>query len=159
MFNCPDCRLHITTLDTIPHRCTPRVLKCLGNSPYAVDSKVSEFSLPHVTTTTMMDAPLVSDDGEVLEEREGEIWVRSGDNVQDLADHIDAVLVAGLDYCDLACIGAGAVNQAVKAVAVFREMAADSKYTVNTQPYFSNITDDQQRRRTRMMLRVTAVPA
>lgn len=130
----------------------------LGDSPYAVDSQVSEFQLPRVTTTTM-EAPLVSDDGEVLEERECEIWVRSGDNVQTLADAIDDMLSSENEYCDLACIGAGAVNQAVKAIAVFRDAASDHNYTVNTQPYFSNITDDQQRKRTRMMLRVTAIPA
>jgi stage V sporulation protein SpoVS len=142
-----------------PRGSTAPPLKSLGDSPYAVDSQVSEFQLPDVTTTTMIEAPFVSDDGQVLEEREGEVWVRSGDNVQTLADIIDGVLAAGSGYCDLACIGAGAVNQAVKAIAVFRETAANNRYLVNTQPYFSNITDDQDRKRTRMMLRVTADPA
>lgn len=104
----------------------------------------------------MEEAPFVSNDGVLLEEPQDEIWVRSGDNVQALADDIDFTM-AGRGYVNLACIGAGAVNQAVKALAVAREIAAlEHSYSLVAQPYFSNITDDQDRKRTRMMLRVTA---
>lgn len=103
----------------------------------------------------MTDAPFVTNDGTLTEQPEDELWVRSGDNVQALADDIDATM-EGRGYVNLACIGAGAVNQAVKAVAVAREIAAEHAYALFIQPYFSNIVDDQERKRTRMMLRVTA---
>lgn len=103
----------------------------------------------------LVEAPFISNDGVLIEQPEDELWVRSGDNVQDLADDIDETM-EGRGYVNLACIGAGAVNQAVKAIAVAREIAAEHRYSLIAQPYFSNITDDQDRKRTRMVLRVTA---
>lgn len=106
----------------------------------------------------MITAPYVQDDGVIAEQPEDELWIRSGDNVTTTARDIeDFLLDFPGNYLDLACIGAGAVNQAVKSIAVARENLGSLmvETSVVVQPYFSNIIDDQGRKRTRMMLRVS----
>jgi stage V sporulation protein SpoVS len=92
----------------------------------------------------------------VLVPDQGEIWVRSGDDVHKLAaDLLD--MLDDFRYVDLACIGAGCLNQAIKAVAVARERLARVARDIVMQPYFSSFIDDRDRSRTRIMLRCVEV--
>ena len=85
-----------------------------------------------------------------------EIWVRATDDVHKLAaDILDKV--EDFDWVEAACIGAGCLNQATKAIAVARERLGKDKLDLIAQPYFSSFTDDQDRSRTRIILRLMLV--
>lgn len=105
---------------------------------------------------TIVETPHAVDDGVLLTAPDHEIWVRGHEVVQRLAKKIIDRLTERDDqktwpYVDLACIGAACVNQAVKAIAVARE----SSNELLIVPFFSTITDESDRTRTRVMLRVT----
>lgn len=102
-------------------------------------------------------APLKTKDEEpLLVPKLGEIWVKNDEDVHRLA----GLIVDGLqdvDLIELACIGAACSNQALKGIAVARERLQKAGEDLVVQPYFSSFVDDQQRNRTRMMLRVFVV--
>lgn len=105
----------------------------------------------------MTRPPYVVREGEMTEEPDDEIWVRSGDGVHKLVERIQTVLDSG-PYADVACIGASTVNIAVKAVAVLREKVGDG-LDVYVQPYFSTVIDNDRddltdNIKTRVVLRV-----
>lgn len=106
----------------------------------------------------MITAPYVQDDGYVAEMPSHEFWIRSQDNVPRTVDEFIQALAGLPGHIDIACIGAAAVNQAIKVVAVARQRLAEKGLDVILQPFFSNILDDDDSRRTRMMLRATVKP-
>lgn len=102
-------------------------------------------------------APLkTKDETPLLVPAPSEIWVRNGDDVHRLcADLMERL--EDFDVVNLACIGAGCLNQAVKAIAVARERMLKYNEDLVVQPYFSSFIDDQDRNRTRIVLRVFVV--
>jgi stage V sporulation protein SpoVS len=98
-------------------------------------------------------APYKAREGKITEAPAHELWIRAHDDVhrtaQDILDDLK-----DSEWIDLACIGAACVNQAMKSIAVAREMAMAMGKDLVAQPWFSSITDDQDRRRTRLMIRV-----
>lgn len=107
-----------------------------------------------LTLLNVTPAPFKVKEGPVLEAPEHELWMRAADNVHRTAtDIIDSL--RDESTVDLACIGATCVNQAMKSLAVARERMKRQGFDVVMQPFFSTIEDDQQRERTRLMMRVT----
>jgi stage V sporulation protein SpoVS len=110
-----------------------------------------------------MRAPFkVKEDGDMSRPRDGEIWVRTTDDVHKLAADLldmleDKPVVNDVRFVDLACIGAGCLNQGIKAIAVARERIERHGTDLTVQPYFSSFVDDEGRNRTRMVLRVTEI--
>lgn len=98
-------------------------------------------------------APLKANQGVMTEAPESELWMRANDDVHRTASEIVQELEDSL-WVDLACIGAPCVNQAIKSIAVARERLAKKAKDINVQPWFSTITDDQDRKRTRVILRL-----
>ncbi len=95
----------------------------------------------------------IKETDDMSQPRDGEIWVRTTDDVHKVAaDLLD--MLEGRDFVDLACIGAGCLNQGIKAIAVARERLERHDGDLLTQPYFSSFVDGEDRKRTRMMLRV-----
>lgn len=106
--------------------------------------------------TLIGSTPTSVDHGVLLEPLDSEIWVSSHEDAKRLANEIvDNIYKFG--FVDLACIGAGCVNQAIKAIAVAREAMRENNHEVGTLPFFSTIKDDKDRERTRMILRVLCV--
>jgi stage V sporulation protein SpoVS len=101
-------------------------------------------------------APYKENQGSVTEAPEGEMWMRSHDDVHRTASDIIEELEPN-KWVDLACIGAACLNQATKSVAVARERLNKRRLDLLVQPWFSTITDDKDRVRTRLMLRVMKV--
>jgi stage V sporulation protein SpoVS len=96
--------------------------------------------------------------GDLTQPRQNEIWARANDDVHKLAaDILDMVDYDKPVPIDVACIGAGCLNQAIKAIAVARERISRDAYDIALQPYFSSFTDDQDRSRTRIVLRLVVV--
>lgn len=106
-----------------------------------------------------MNAPFKLKEGQVLEAPEHELWMRAADNVHRTANDIVEAVSIDIGWVDLACIGATCVNQAMKSLAVARERIRRHGFDLTCQPWFSTITDDKDRERTRLMIRVTRVPA
>jgi stage V sporulation protein SpoVS len=104
----------------------------------------------------MITAPYVSNDGYVAEMPVHEFWIRSEDNVPRTVDELLASFHTM--HMDIACIGAAAVNQAIKVLAAARQKLEVDNIDIVIQPYFSNILDEHNRKRTRMMLRATMQP-
>lgn len=103
-------------------------------------------------------APFKVVEGRVDEMPEHELWIRASDDVHRTASDMIAELVEDKKpFLDLACIGAGAVNQANKSIAVARERLAKKSLDIVCQQFFSTIKDDQDRNRTRMMIRLMLV--
>jgi stage V sporulation protein SpoVS len=103
-------------------------------------------------------APYKLKEGKVSDMPDHELWIRGGDNVHQTATDIIKDLVdAKMKFLDLACIGAAAINQGMKSLAVARERLARKSIDIIAQPWFSTITDDQDRERTRVMIRLTVV--
>lgn len=105
-------------------------------------------------------APPCSEDIRHLapEQPSTEIWVRGGDGVARLVDQVFERLEFHR-YVDLACIGAGAVNQGIKAVASARARAASAGRDLLCRPFFSVVLNDAGDEKTRLVLRVITVPA
>lgn len=101
-------------------------------------------------------APYKENQGVVTEAPEGELWIRSHDDVHRTATDIVEELNHSVQV-DLACIGAACVNQAMKSVAVARERLSTRGHDIMVQPWFSTITDDRGEKRTRLMLRLFLV--
>ncbi|MCK9556064.1 stage V sporulation protein S [bacterium] len=72
------------------------------------------------------------DDGDTI------LKVAAATKPQSLAGSISSMLDKRAD-CRLLAIGAGAVNQAVKAVAIARGMMAPKGYDVSMSPYFAKV--------------------
>ncbi len=97
------------------------------------------------------ETPFSVKHGKMTDAPDTEIWIRGKEDPKRLARDIKAA-VNSYEYVDLACIGASAINQAIKAVAIAREKMR----TIVCVPYFSLVTDEQDNERTRMVLRITA---
>jgi stage V sporulation protein SpoVS len=108
---------------------------------------------------TFSPAPFKTEDGKLDDMPDHEFWMRTHDNVHKTATELLRVFTEEkLSWIDMACIGAGCLNTAIKCVAVARERVRKDRDLV-VQPYFSTIVDEQNRERTRVMLRVTLVNA
>lgn len=112
------------------------------------------------TALTVVPAPFKGKEGQVLVAPDHELWMRAADNVHRTAADIlgefqSDGITDGIATLDLACIGAACVNQAMKSVAVAREKAKRQGFDFVIQPFFSTIIDDQDRERTRLMMRLT----
>jgi len=114
-----------------------------------------------IVATGNAPAPFSVEQGVMTEQPDNEVWVRAGDKVNKLAARVVefARLQDFLDHntLDLACIGAAAINQAVKAIGAARMELQRDMLDVVTQPFFSTIIDDKNRERTRLVLRVFVV--
>ena len=90
---------------------------------------------------------------------DNEIWSRSNYNVNILADLIISKLTNGQQYIDVASIGAGALNQAIKAVAIARDRMLGAGQDLILVPYWSVIKPhyDKTNECTRVMIRVFRV--
>lgn len=109
----------------------------------------------NVVLKLVNETPFSVDQGKLLEPPLTEIWVRGKEDPKQLAkDVFDDISVFG--RIDMACIGAAAINQALKAVAIIRGKQPTA--TIVVVPFFSVISDDKDRERTRMMLRVIYCP-
>lgn len=99
--------------------------------------------------------PLSVYDGVVQKEGD-EIWIRSGDMPTVVARKITAGLRDGADILRLAAIGQTAVNQAMKGVAVARQMWRDISEgsDLYTSIYFSTVIDSDNKERTRLIIAV-----
>lgn len=110
----------------------------------------------------MLYPPYTVNEGELLYQPKDEIWSRNSDeHVGTMADAITTALDGSDDgdeerreFVDVASIGAGALNQAIKAVAVARLHFLQIGHDLVATPYFSTINDGEGRERTRLMLRV-----
>lgn len=102
-------------------------------------------------------APAVQDDGLALDPRDNEIWINTNDAAHKVA--MDIILrLEGTGMLTLCAIGAGAVNQAVKGIAIARDkMLTEGFYDLIVQPCFSTIHTQSGDTRSRMLLFVTAV--
>ena len=103
-------------------------------------------------------------EGKVDRDTEDRVWVGKEENVQHLAQLIvdklerDRYLKSQDEpWLDLACIGWSSLNQAVKAIAVARELVGPGKHDLVMQPAFSTIVDFAEQERTRIILRVFRV--
>lgn len=65
--------------------------------------------------------------------------VRNDTNVQLLAGAIAKVMAKKNVGCEVTCIGAAAVNQAVKGIAIARSMVATTGYDLVMRPAFETI--------------------
>lgn len=103
----------------------------------------------------MSRVPLSVDEGQVVDQPDDEIWVRSNDQPHGLADSIVEAL-HGVFQVKVAAIGAAAVNQAVKGVGIARQQVREIEPALELCiiPYFSTILDDDDNRRTRLILHV-----
>lgn len=102
----------------------------------------------------MTDTPYKIKEGKVTERPEHEFWIRANDNVHQTARDIIAAVTGEFDWIDLACIGAACVNQAMKSIAVARELGAKKDIDLVVKSFFSTVTDDKDRERTRLLIRV-----
>lgn len=112
----------------------------------------------------MINIPTKIKQGKVIEAETDEIWIRANENVHRIAKKISDSIDAGVEddgdsgaYVNLACIGAACVNQAMKAVAVARESIILKGFELLARPFFSTITDDKDRERTRLMIHVERI--
>jgi stage V sporulation protein SpoVS len=102
-------------------------------------------------------SPPYSENAGVMIDQPGhEVWARSGDQVGTIADHVIRRL-GRYPFVDVACIGAGAINQALKGIAVARKEHLQTGGELVVVPFFSMIEDDKGRERTRMVFRVFLV--
>jgi len=103
----------------------------------------------------LTQAPYKVREGDVTEQPEDEIWVRAQEGVAVICDKI-MIALDNMPYVDMACIGAAAVNQATKAVALARDRThtGDSRMDLYAQPYFSTVDDEEHDGKTRIMIRV-----
>src|SRR5690606_22155764 len=101
-------------------------------------------------------APLLALQGRVDKIPDHEVWVRSSDGVGTLSTKIVQALEKR-PFVDIACIGATAVNQGVKAVAQARKDFAPSRRDLVVQPFFSMVNSGHEDAKTRILLRVTLV--
>lgn len=86
------------------------------------------------------------------------MWVRANDNPNDLAEEISTTCME--QGVTIAAIGARAVNQAIKGIAIARERFFDASGgygDLDSVPFFSTIVDEQGRERTRMMIEVRPI--
>lgn len=99
--------------------------------------------------------PLESYDGKVDGSKAEEIWVRSKDFPSNIARKI-VELVDSHGQAHVCTIGAESINQAIKGLAVARQMWRDLKDDQDLYgiPYFSTVLDQDDHRRTRMVTRV-----
>lgn len=99
--------------------------------------------------------PLSQYDGKITSQRPEEVWVRSKDFPTNIARKITET-IQECGQAHVATIGSEAVNQAVKGMAIARQMwremtsGEDLYFTV----YFSTIIDGNDEQRTRMVFRV-----
>lgn len=93
----------------------------------------------------------------LLEQPETEIWARTGDNVKHIADQIYVALEAQSAFIDVASIGAGALNQAVKGIATARQRFLAVGMDIHCVPFYSVVTDDRGGEKTRLVFRVQMV--
>lgn len=110
--------------------------------------------------TLLETTPTKTIDGELHTAPNHEIWVRNNEDIHKLVRNVIDRMNGkdGWHSVDLACIGAACVNEAIKAVAIVREQVRDKHSTeVYSVPFFSTITDDKNRRRTRIMVRLIPV--
>lgn len=107
-------------------------------------------------------------EGRVEKITDGKLWVMKDDDVKRLAEIINHRIEIEKygdqfgeeePFTDLACIGSGAVSQAVKAIAVARELVGPDGFDLVVVPSFSTIIDSGDEERTRILLRVFRVPA
>lgn len=70
--------------------------------------------------------------------------VRNDTNVQLLAGAIAKVMAKKNVGCEVTCIGAAAVNQAVKGIAIARSMVATTGYDLVMRPAFETIKLNQK---------------
>lgn len=103
-----------------------------------------------------MKAPLKSNDGKLTDMPDHELWIRTHDNIHKTAKEIVEELTLD-DWIDLACIGAGCLNTAIKCVAIARETLLKNGLDCTMQPFFSTVIDDRDRERTRIILRVSRI--
>ncbi len=102
--------------------------------------------------------PLSTYDGKIVSQQDEEVWVRSKDFPTNIARKITETVQAQ-NQAHVATIGSDAVNQAVKGIAIARQMwrditeGEDLYFTV----YFSTIIDGNDQQRTRMVFRVWAM--
>jgi len=66
-----------------------------------------------------------------------ELHVRGGSDCRQMAGLIGKRISEGVDLVSLRCVGAAAVNQAVKAVAIARKFAALDGVDLRCSPYFT----------------------
>jgi stage V sporulation protein SpoVS len=105
-----------------------------------------------------MKTPYKLKEGKIVECPEHEFWIRANDNVRTTARDIAAAVTGKYSWIDLACIGAACINQAIKSIAVARELVAREQCDLIIKPFFSTVIDDKERERTRIVLRVCKVP-
>lgn len=107
----------------------------------------------------MMNRPPFSiEQGVLLEQPESEIWARTGDNVKTIADQIFTALAeSSLPFVDVASIGAGALNQAVKGMATARQKFLALGLDIHAIPFYSVVIDDRGGEKTRMVFRLEVV--
>jgi len=104
---------------------------------------------------SIIPIPLSQYDGKIEYQPEDEVWVRGADSPANVArKYIVSLQERGRVV--VATFGARAVNQAVNAVAIARQMWRDSEMgeELNMVPYFSTVIDANGNDRTRMMLMV-----
>lgn len=98
--------------------------------------------------------PLSTWDGKVTTQEPHEVWVRGGDFPTNVARKItEAVEEHG--HSLIAAIGADAINQAMKGLAIARDMwrlmDGHEHQDLGCVPYFSTIIDSNGNQRTRLM--------
>lgn len=100
--------------------------------------------------------PFTTHDGKLVEQPDDEIWIGSGYTPHMVAESILDRINESTDRALLAAIGAKAVNQAIKGVAVAREIYNQKNpwLDFDVVPYFSTIIDEEGRERTRIMMMV-----
>lgn len=108
-----------------------------------------------MTTHIKIPFPLSQYDGKIELQRDFEVWVRSKDFPTNIARKIVETIL-NISHVHVCTIGADSINQAVKGIAIARQMwreltdGEDLYLTV----YFSTIIDSNNKQRTRMVFRV-----
>jgi len=102
--------------------------------------------------------PLSTYDGKIVSQRPEEVWVRSKDFPTNIARKI-VEAVQDHKQAHVATIGSEAVNQAVKGIAISRQMWRDMMEgeDLYATVYFSTVIDNSDQQRTRMVFRVWAM--
>ena len=106
-------------------------------------------------TTIKIPFPLSQYDGKILSQADGEVWVRNKDYPTSIARRITEA-IQDHQQAQVAVIGPDAVNQAVKGIAIARQMWRDMTEgeDLYMTVYFSTIIDTNSQQRTRMIFRV-----
>ena len=109
-------------------------------------------------TTIKIPFPLSQYDGKLVAQRPEEVWVRSKDFPTNIARKL-LEIIEKRTQAHVATIGPEAVNQAVKGIAIARQMWRDIKdgEDLYSTVYFSTIIDSADKQRTRMVFRVWAM--